>query len=1096
MQPRLKRYFVALSTLVALCVVYQYTFVFWLHPEPPRPIEYADTRLVAHHESLSTIYPDNAWQLGNCKRLQTRDGSLLFENWEQIGDDQWKLWPLSVVLGMNSDTPLVIDAPEGAEIKFAESLDMLSGGAPPIERGRLIGKVRIRSVGKALSLGDGQAGGISPDGHLEIVSSDFGIDFRKIWTTQPIEVKIGEIRLAGRDLTLHLAPMGRIQTGGEAPLSILNRMELIYLDDLTVPLPEGGLWRSGPAAKMVDQSGPRLPPAPPVRRLPVPGAPEPPPAMAKMRCAGRVVFLFNSNELTLENRVVLEHRTSEAIDIFECTSLRMRFADLLQRKPTLAPDDPLAPWANGSAGGATRPASSRSRQNNLGVSKPEQAIDDYLISVVAEGTPARMRLPSFAAEVSAEKIDFNARIGLLQMSGVGGARITYGGHTWRFKNFSYQLNPTDPKKIGTFHALGSGLVEFGGPTELPIQRLRWSDGIQLSQPDRTGQFTIRVDGGVTAVMTDQGEFNCDSAMLVMQTGDEALDGDQWLRTTRPVRFQATGQVNIQSPMVSVATRLLRLYFDFDQPINNIAGNPSGVATGGEGIASAHPLRRWVRQPDESTNGGDLRNPDATPAIVVGAATPVQAARPTIYGDTINAKLRLTGSDLTATDLTVVGNVTMRHELETAGGRIPATLTGQRLQIRDTLGDEILQIGSGIDSPARLMVGDGFFIGPLIQVRLADNLVWIKDAGEFQVPSQMLPQTVASKPDFFPIEDRPEGASRPVNRPPTNVSSINWVAPPRCRWRGQMLFDGSRVVLTDGVDIRGAVMAGKDQDVWDIDLVGDQLQVILSSEVKMSQPESMRTATVEQVNVTSSKSHPLVVTINQLSGDGVRKGRHVLNVPELTMLPETSQVSAMGAGWYRAWVRSEANALSSTITSGGFRPSPPTMTGVHLVFKESLQANLGVQSLDFLRDVRIASRPVTAWDDVIDVEAIQGLRQGESTLECDRLRLAIDQTQPSGLASPPWEMEAIGNVIYHTRNERGLYNGVAERAAYTAAKDMFLIEGQPGRSATMNQTLPTGAAGMNAAVKRLSVNTRTMEVINVEFDRLQLGTLPNLSLEKK
>jgi hypothetical protein len=74
--------------------------------------------------------------------------------------------------------------------------------------------------------------------------------------------------------------------------------------------------------------------------------------------------------------------------------------------------------------------------------------------------------------------------------------------------------------------------------------------------------------------------------------------------------------------------------------------------------------------------------------------------------------------------------------------------------------------------------------------------------------------------------------------------------------------------------------------------------------------------------------------------------------------------------------------------------------------------------------------------------------------------------------------------------------VAERAAYTAAKDIFLIEGQPGRSATMNQTLPTGAAGTSAAVKRLSVNTRTMEVINVEFDRLQLGTLPNFTKDKK
>lgn len=1089
MPPRFKRYTTSLATLALLCVVYQFTFVAWLEPAPLQPVEFVGTLVVAHNESLASIYPPNSWQLGNCKRLQTRDGALLFENWEQIGDDQWKLWPLSVVLGTGSDTPLVIDAPEGAEIKFAESLDMLSGGAPPIERGRMIGQVRIRSVGKAFPMGDGEAsplGGEQTEGHLEIVSSDFGIDFRKIWTTQPITVKIGNIRLAGRDLTLHLAPMGRIQSGGEAPLSILNRMELIYLDDLTVPLPEGGLWRSGSAAKLVEGTSTRLPAAPPVQRLPVPGADAPPPAMAKLRCAGRVVFQFSSNELALENRVVLEHRTAEAIDIFECTTLRMRFADLLNRKPKVEPNDPLAKFMVDS-------------KTLTGGAKPQQAIDDFLLSVVAEGTPARMRLPSFAADVSAEKIDFNARSGLLQMSGIGGARITYGGHTWRFKNFTYQLNPTDPKKIGTFDALGSGLVEFAGPTELPIRRLRWSDGIKLDQPDASGQFTIRVDGSVSALMNDDGEFNCDSAMLVLQAGDETLEGDDWLRATKPVRFQATGQVSIQSPMVNVATRLLRLYFDFADPRPNVGnGNGNSLQTPGENAVAAHPLRRWVRQPSDdgsqSVAGGT--SADGTPAIVVGAATPIQGPRPTIHGDTINAKLRLSGRELTASDLTVVGNVTLRHMLETASGAMPAVLTGQQLQLRDTEGDEILQIGSGIDSPARLSLGDGFFIGPLIQVRLADNLVWIKDAGEFQVPSQMLPQTVAAKPQFQPIDDSAAGLGSPVSRPPvskpaTVAPSMNWVSPPRCRWRGQMLFDGSRVVLTDGVDIRGAVMAGKEQDVWDIDLVGDQLQVILSSEVRMRDPDSMRAATVEQVNVTSSKSHPLVVTVNQLSSAGVRKGRHVLTVPELTMRPESSQLSGLGPGWYRAWIKNEGGGLSSAVTSGGFRPTEPTMNGIHLVFKESLQANVNLQSLDFLRGVRIATREVKAWDDVIDVEAIQGLRQGESTLDCDRLRLAIDQTQPKGLENPPWEMEAIGNVIYHTRNERGLFNGVAERAAYAAAKDMFLIEGQPGRSATMNQTLPTGAAGMNAAVKRLSVNTRTMEVMNVEFDRLQLGSLPEL-----
>lgn len=1093
-----KQYTAALIVLGSLCVIYQSTFVVWLTPDPVEPIEFAQMPGLRKNESLAALYPEDAWQRGHCKRLQTRDGALLFENWEQIGDDQWKLWPLSIVLGTGSESPLILDAPEGAEIKFAESLDVMSGGAPPIERGRMIGQVRIRSVGKAIPLGESSSGGRAPpEGHLEIVSSDFGIDFRKIWTTQPIVVRMGGIELSGRDLTLHLAPVGRIVPGGEGAMSILNRMELIYLNELTVPLPEGGLWRSS-AANAAGGAAATQPEAtrPATTRLPQSGA------VAKLRCAGRVVFQFASNELSLVDQVRLEHRTAEATDVFECDFLKLQFADLLNSRPQIAGDDPLAEFL-AEEGGETNGGVGDKLSGGGGETGQAggEQISDFLLSVIAEGKPARMLMPSFNAEVAAETIKFDARSGLFQMGGVAGARISYSGHTWRFKNFTYQINPTDPKKIGAFDAMGSGLVEFGGPGEMPIKRLRWADGIRLEQPDENGQFTIRVDGNVWALMNDGGEFTCDSAMMELQAGDNELVGGEWLRATRPRRFQATGHVNMLSPSVNVATRLLRVYFDFDEN----APTPGGRGQGGRGQGedgqadetqvAAHPMRQWVRQPTpgDGTSGGVV-------AVPVANATPIAGPRPTIHGDTINAKLRLSGTELTASDLTVDGNVALRHTLETPGGTIPAILTGDRLQVRDTAGDEILQIGSGIDSPARLAIGDGFFIGPLIQVRLADNLVWIKDAGEFQVPTQMLPRVAPTGQQTSPILS-PIGDSGPSVGPSATPRSsqaisppqnMKWIAPPRCRWRGQMLFDGSRVVLTDGVDIRGAVMVGDEQNVWDIDMVGDQLQVVLSGQVQMRQIESMRSAEIDHVSVTSSQTHPLVVTINQLTSTGIRTGRHVLTLPEMMLRPANSQLSGSGPGWYRAWMQTGTSGISPAVTSGGFKPTDPSLVGVHLVFKESLEVNLAAKSLDFVRGVRIASRPVKAWDDMIDVEAIQGLRLGESTLDCDRLRLAIDQTQPRGYVENPWEMEAIGGVVYHTRNEKGLFSGNADRASYTAAKDVFLIEGEPGRSATMNQTLPTGAAGMNAAVKRLSVNTRTMEVINVEFDRLQLGTLPNLA----
>ncbi len=1058
MLQRLIRYATALIVLGSACAVYQFAFVAWLEPEPVAPIELSQTPGLRRNNSLTALFPPDAWQVQHCKRLQTRDGVLLFEHWEQIGDDQWKLWPLSLVMGLHSDSPLILDAPEGAEIKFSESLDMMSGGAPPIERGRMIGEVRIKSVGKAISLGDPKAdGAAAPEGHLEIVSSDFGIDFQKIWTTQPIEVRLGDVKLVGQDLTLHLAPISRLQSSGENALSILDRMELIYLHQLTVPLPEGGLW--GAKAGGVADRNSEAPLAPQrAQRLPAPGQSAEPPALINLRCAGRVVFVFGTNELTLNRNVQLEHRTRHATDVFECKDLTLQFADLLRTRYRAEPGD------------------------------REAAIGDYLVSVVAEGLPARLRLPSFATEIAAEEIKLDARAGRLSMSGSAGARITYASHTWLFEEFTYQFNPSDPSEIGAFNANGSGLVEFADRAELPVKRLRWTEGVRLDQPDASGEFSLRLDGNVTALMSDDGEFACDSALLVLQAGDRELAGDQWLQATRPKRFQATGRVHIESPMVNIATRLLQVYFDFDAAAPLSGGT---VAQNTDAPLASHPIRQWVRQPS-----GGVSRPTGT-AIPVANSTPVKGHRPTIHGETINAKLRLSGQELTATDLSVIGNVSVRHTLDTPSGPLPAVLTGDRLQLRDTLGDEIMQIGSGIDRPARLSLGDGHFIGPLIQVRLADNIVWIKDAGEFQVPSQLLPSSGVVGARFQPLDspDRAAGkpgeaaSPQPAAKSPS-TANFRWVSAPLCRWRGQMLFDGSRAVLTDGVEIRCAVMVGDEQDVWDIDVVGDQLAVVLDQEVQMRQVETVRAATVDHVSLTASAAHPLVITANQLTSAGMRKARHVLTTPELTLRPQTSLLSGAGPGWYRAWVKTENKPMSAAVTSGGFRSGDASMVGVHLVYQDKLEANLSQQSLDFHRGVRIAGRPVKSWDEVVDVEAFQGLRMDESTLDCDRLRLAIDPTQPRGLVANAWEMEAIGGVVFQTRNEKGLFNGNAARATYIAAKDTFLVQGEPGRSATMHRTLPTGVPGGSVSGNG-SVNTRTMDV-HFELNRLQLGTLPSLS----
>ena len=111
-------------------------------PRPP-------TKDDALFESVADLFPTDAWQLGDCKRLLTQKSTMLFEHAEQLTTDQWKLKPLTIVVGRglsdeSDPAPIILTAPEGAEIEFAGSVEMLSGGgAPPIKMGRMIGDVFI-----------------------------------------------------------------------------------------------------------------------------------------------------------------------------------------------------------------------------------------------------------------------------------------------------------------------------------------------------------------------------------------------------------------------------------------------------------------------------------------------------------------------------------------------------------------------------------------------------------------------------------------------------------------------------------------------------------------------------------------------------------------------------------------------------------------------------------------------------------------------------------------------------------------------------------------------------------------------------------------
>ena len=876
---------------------------------------------------------------------------------------------------------------------------------PPISQGRMIGPVHIR---RPTSDGSGQS--------LSIRTANVGIDNQKVWTTESIEMDMGEAKMVGRDLTIHFSGAA---AAAEGVPPVLDRMELIYLDELVMPLGKGG----------------------PLNR---PGGQQ---ARLSLQCGGRVEYDFALDELSLRESVSLVHQVdAQPADSFHCETLQLKLRD-----PT---NDRI----------------------------PRNTPIDWLVSIIASGSPAHAVLTSFDAEVSAGVIDFNAVTGLITANGGKqrtGVRVRRGGINATLSQLAYQFDPQRPDAIGAIDVQGAGIVHLDDPT-IPLVLAKWRDGLQL-QPtsvttakDFNSKVELIVDGDVYAKLTDGGEFHAQSVKGVMKPVPARSSEIGRQKTTLvPEHFQAMGDVRIDTSALAAETQTLVL--DFVPPDGGPApATSSADASGTSG--SANPLRQWVAQPGGKTT-----------------ADPVARPRPIIRGDAIGALLRLDTAGVSAKDMSVRGSIVVTHLIKAGGQVLPARLTGDRLRlIDDGGGDDILQLESSSESPARFDMGDGFFIGPMIQIWPAENLVRINAAGEFQMPTAALPTSLtANSPD----STNPE-------------PGIEWTNAPHCRWNGEMIFDGRTAVLTEGVEIKASLVDGT--DAWELQMQGDRLQVDMRQDVQVRDINSIKNAAIERVSLLGSQDRPVLVQAIQRAGDGVPQAKHVLHAPKLTLTPAAAQSSGgnsiaggwlvgEGRGWYRAWMLPSGKGVmgalggSNVAAPGGSESQPQRkLTGIHLIFNGSMQANLAAKTLEFLRGVRVGVRPVETMDEYFDAAVMDAISMGDSTLDCDRLQFMVTPgfNGRYGAAPTPWEMEAISGVVFRTRSEQGLLEGTARRAAYSSAKDLFTVEGAPNRAAIFRKTNPDGSPGPEGAVRTMTLRPSTMETFNVVFDRFNMAAPPS------
>lgn len=1000
-------------------------------------------------EDLADLFPADAWQLGQCKRLSTESGTLLFRELRKISESQWKLEPLTIVFGRGlseddaNNAPIVLTALEGAEIQFTQSLDVTIGAAPPIKIGRMIGDVQIQ-----------RAGNVQPGESLSVQTRNVWIDKQKVWTTERIAMRIGNAILNGRDLTIHLAESAATAASarsGRTTAAILDRMDLVYLEELRIPLdgngPDGnGLRRLGENATPSNNG------------------------VVSVRCKNGIKYDFALDRLSLADSVMMQRSVNgRVVDQFDCETLSMVLRD---------PANQLLP-----------------RRGPL----------DWIDRVYATGQPAKLSLTTYDFQLQADTIDFDALGGLLQADGGGGIHISRGMIRARLKSLAYQYDPAVPDVLGVIDVNGSGNVNFDSP-DVALKNLLWSeafklrpigkvtiDAVRANRPE--SKFSLRIDGNIHALLADGGTATAGSIQGLLKPLPPSVastsstvparvntvaepESDERKPSLIPEVFHFTDGVTIQSSQVAANTHQLSLYFE--PAVELVAPPKASVAT-----ATGPELNSNRGQPAPGTGNlaSWVNQPDAEQAV----RSPVARHRPQLSGDLISAKLLITPDEIQAKDISIKGNVRVKHHVRVGTSMLPVEMVGETMRaVRGTVsqssGQDYLQIGSGPESPAELKMGDGYFIGPMIKVWPTDNVVQVSGAGRLRVPSDLL------KRDAEPKANTADPTMMDA------AADIQWKSPPTCRWGQSMQFDGQMAVLEGGVTIDAEMInAG---EPWRTTMVGQQMQIALNQPVNLMDRGTLAAAEIDQISLMQSDVQPVIVRAEQRDGQQSLRAVHLINSQQLDFAPRGGgQLLGSGPGWYRGWMLTD-NDQSMLPRPRGTEDATggEILQGVHLTFQDEMRGDMANKTLRFTGGVRTGMRKLRSWDDAVDVEQMGRLAVGEMTMDCGRLQFGVSPTAPShfdGLpnAPTPWEMIAEEGVVMRSNTEkRGLIEGTAARASYESKKGWLLVDGAPGRDAVISHTHPDGSKGHKFEMPRMSLNLETYEFHSILQDA-QLNNLP-------
>ncbi|MDX1929969.1 MAG: hypothetical protein SFV81_25810 [Pirellulaceae bacterium] len=1067
-----KQYLISLGIVLLAMLLYRGTVVPMIEPtrrEKPQPIFYDNEMQTARW--WQRHFPADAWQQDEPKIVQTARGILLFKTFTQLAPDQWRLEPLTMIIphshkkeDVQADSDqalldqdvLVVNADQGATIQFREAFDLMKGKTPPVIGGRLEGQIHITRKSKLAS----------DERPWHLTTSDVQIDRRKISTIKPVEIRWDNSVIRGRDLSIFLKQdLLSDSEGDPSPWGILENMELIYIDEINVGLPPGGLWAD------MKQASPELPVT---RGLP---------AQLRVQSGGPFRFDFVASQASLMNGVHATHQVgSLPPDLFESQEVQVTLA------PTQPNSSPKPPQTSVS----------------MGAMQFKQLIARGMdpVGPIQGQNIVRFDAPNIGASARAKRLNINFVDNQLELAGrLEGPQavstlttLDYLGYSFRSPSIQYRQSP-DANHLGWLFAEGPGELLVAASSAMGQCNVRWQQSLNM-KPDGDKQW-ISLIGKTLVESKVHGFMTSESLDLWLKpelpaSPPKTSKGETTATRYLPDRLRAIGDVTLATPQIKADVKELQLWLvhapavapgpaSDGLPLSDSAGNPMyqfiGPPAGPSGDASAGQANGLPAGSSivGTPNGTDI--PAAAPATALAAKPP----RPAIDGSgPVNVQGTLLKSTvIVAKEQSWIDTLTVDGPLKVFGNPTvaapnPWSLVGQQLQLStNPQGQANVQVTG---SPAKIAMGEAWLIGPVIRYDQTTGLIWMDQPGEFSIPTTALNRNAA-------------GGANPTSNPALQASpsSLQWIKAPHCKWKGRLIFDGTVANIEGDIELEGIFSPGEDR-FWSVECGCQQMEIYLGAPINMHSPKR-GTSNLDRVVLKDSVD----IRAAQNDSQGNRLSLERIVVPSLTYHLPQSQLVGSGPGWLRSWHLASTNLGQMASSSSVRKSAKQEIQGAHLNFHESMVAYMDRSEVVFEGKVELAAGPLASWDHMIDINTMQRLNTNEMLLNCDLLKaydtsgLGPRVSGTSGFApsTANWEFQSLGNVRFAGKSDEGEYSGSGYRVTYSQPKDLLVLEGDGRTPAHVRkEPLPNSREQpVDLDVISAAINVKTMKMQDVRITRI-------------